>query len=135
MSHWWDLIMDARGITAIYGGAPPALDDVVVHEITLHRDGPSVRLRIDLPSYPDPAPPKWRAQGYNVVQVVLTMVGVRDVALRGWSHQIRAGLALAREEGVVAVRMTSDAVRLDLRADAVDLTAVSAYRQPSGVPR
>jgi len=105
----------------------PSLAPVVLHEICLHRDGPRVLLRFDLPDFPAEPPKKWLAQQANVVQVTLTLVGIRSISLSGWSNESVVDLSMLQEDGSVWVTGSGDQVRLDIQAEAATITALSAY--------
>jgi hypothetical protein len=128
MTNWLEALSDTRGISAIFGGDVPALDRVAMQEISLNRDGPSATLRFDLPGYPASPPAKWLAQGFNVVQVTLLLVGVQDLSIQGWSHQGAVDLELSRDGSTVVARGSSESMRLDVRADAAVITSLSAYQ-------
>lgn len=61
-----------------------------LHEITLHRDGPRVRLRFDVAAVPHPLPARWDGDANRTqVQLACFGVSVRVVGLR--DHDVRAG--------------------------------------------
>ncbi|ASW01025.1 Imm50 family immunity protein [Paraburkholderia aromaticivorans] len=83
MSHWTDFLVDKRKVTFIYGEDFPSLDKVNVHDVTFHRDGPTVTFRIDLRDYPLSPPKNWVENKFNTVQIQLSCSGVRYSSLQG----------------------------------------------------
>ena len=128
MATWLDLLEDDRGLSAIYGDEVPSLTCVALHEISLHRDGPRVTLRFDLPEYPVHPPEKWLVNEFNVVQVQLMLIGVEDVSLQGLTRDPRVDLTLERDGQVIKTATQSGSTRLDIRAYAAMITSISAYR-------
>jgi len=124
---WLDTLADPRPIRAVYGDGVPGLAPVVLHEVCLHRDGPRVTLRFDLPDFPAEPPRKWLAQQANVVQVALTLVGIQGITLSGWTTQPVLDLSLTHEDGTVVVTGAGSGVRLDIQAEAATITSLSAY--------
>jgi hypothetical protein len=123
---WTSVLANPTAIQKIFGGDPPELRQVRVHEVTLSRDGPQVMIRFDLPTYPAEPAVKWKSQGFNTVQVQVVFVGAWDVSLRGFGRDPLVDIDITKDD---AVRVTIDSNDLDLRfsADAVTLSRVSAY--------
>lgn len=106
---------------------PPAFDPVALHEATLHRDGPLLRLRFDLPTFPDRPPPRWPSDA-NTAQVVLDLWGVADLMLHGWEPAPSGALTLERlPDGILAAAFTSAHTRLTCRARLARISSVSGY--------
>ncbi len=129
---WLDLVDRAQALQAIFGPAVPALEGVSLHEVGLHRDGPSLTLRFDLAAYPDPAPPKWRAAAHNTVQVRLVLAGVTAVEVDGFATTLQGDLTLVRApDGQVVVSFAAEgcAIRCTARFPRID--AVTAYTDAS----
>jgi hypothetical protein len=79
---WNDFLSNARALTSMYTDAPSFLE---LHELTLHREGPRLDLRIQLDRFPDKAPKKWMEAQPNRLQVLLRLSGITDFAITGWS--------------------------------------------------
>ncbi|MEU7591020.1 Imm50 family immunity protein [Micromonospora sp. NPDC049230] len=128
MPTWLDLVEDPRGVRSIYGADnPPSLEKILLHEVVLQRDGPSAVLRFDLPEFPTNAPRKWRDQGFNVVQVGLTMIGIKDLSLAGWNHCGWASMELASQDDSLMLEVLWGSARIQVQADAAAVTSISAY--------
>ncbi|MFG1918117.1 Imm50 family immunity protein [Micromonospora sp. NPDC048898] len=125
---WLDLVEDPRGLRSIYGADnPPSLEKILLHEVVLKCDGPSVVLRFDLPEFPTSAPIKWRDRGFSVVQIGLTMIGVKDLSLTGWNHHGWASMELASRDDLVMLEVLWGSARVQVQADAAAVTSISAY--------
>ncbi|MEV6114375.1 Imm50 family immunity protein [Streptomyces sp. NPDC052109] len=123
---WASLLHNPVGITSIYQGNPPDLIDVHLHEVVLHEDGPTLKLRLDLPRYPDQPPRKWAAQGFNTLQVEISFSGVREVTLEGFGTAISAEISLTGEEGI-SLNVMSAATRIWATADTAFISKLTAY--------
>jgi hypothetical protein len=131
VSAWLDVLSDAGPVHGVYGDDVPPLTGVVLHEISLHRDGPRATLRFDLPVFPSQPPRKWAAQGFNTAQVQLMLVGINELRLHGWDTNIRGDLSITREGEMIRTRLATSTVEFDIGADAALISAISAYRNGS----
>ena len=123
---WTALLENPEGIDSIYQGVPPQLEGVHIHEVSLNREGPALRVRFDLPDYPDHPPRKWQLQGFNTVQVELLFGGLSSVEINGFSVQPVGDILLTRD-GKVHVAISSNETNIRAVADIVYTAKVSAY--------
>lgn len=128
-ADWTELLDDPRTVRAIYGDRAPSLCGVEVHEIVVHRDGPSVVLHLGLEDFPADPPQKWREAGFNRVALRLRAFGVHEVLLEGITTNPTVDLTLVRDENLTHIRGTGDGLLIDLKAEFVVVTSdsVSAY--------
>ena len=125
---WLDVVVDARPIQAIYGERVPLLISVVLHEVSLHRDGPRVIVRFDLPEFPVNPPRKWVAQQFNVAQLKLIFDGIHDISLQGWSTNPVVDISIIRAGDRVKASVSSAAVQINIDCDAVLVSSISGYQ-------
>ncbi|WP_405991253.1 Imm50 family immunity protein [Streptomyces sp. NBC_00986] len=123
---WTSLVQNPEGITSVYQGSPPELLDVHVHEVCLHRDGPALRVRLDLPSYPENPPRKWAAQGFNTVQIEVTFSGLREVKLNGFSTNMTATISIEEDTGV-QIHLSAPGSDVRAVANTAIISKVTAY--------
>ncbi|MGW6621066.1 Imm50 family immunity protein [Nocardia sp. NPDC055002] len=128
--------MDSRCVRAVFGAATPSLEGVVLHEVRLRRDGPSVYLRFDLREFPVDPPRKWANFGYNTVQIELNLYGVYSVEISnlGTESVIDLNLSTCVRDGkrVVHARTSENsATHLDVVAGSVSVSKMSAYTDDS----
>jgi hypothetical protein len=128
LSGWLDLLLDSRGIRKIYGDQYPTLSPIVVHEVNLHRDGPQLTLRFDLPTYPSEPPPKWVASGFNVAQIALSFVDVTSVLVNGMARTGKAILTVTKDGKEIKGELMSGAMVLKVRSRFLSVGRVTAYR-------
>ncbi|MFI1220987.1 MULTISPECIES: Imm50 family immunity protein [unclassified Streptomyces] len=81
--HWADLAVNSHTLHSLYS-AIPSLDSVRLRSFYLDWRGPTLTIRIDLPRYPEHAPPEWSALGHNTMQVHVQFAAVDDLTVRGW---------------------------------------------------
>ena len=127
MSDWTRFLADARTIDSIFGAEVPSLNNVDLHELVLHRDGPKALLRFDLAEFPRIPPAKWVAARYNRVQLRLAAI-VGNVSIEGWGTRCRLDVSIERVDGVIRMRADSHRIKISIDATALLLEAVSAYR-------
>ncbi|MFF8400757.1 Imm50 family immunity protein [Streptomyces sp. NPDC015684] len=124
---WVSLLHNPEGIASVYEGSPPDLLGVRLHEVVLHRDRPTLRLRLDLPRFPDRPPHKWAAQEFDTLQVEISLSGVREVEVAGFGTAVTADVRLGADNGVI-LDVTSPETRVRAVAAAVFVSKLSAYR-------
>jgi hypothetical protein len=124
---WLDALEDPRPILAVYSGKEPSLTSADVHEVTLHRDGPTMTLRFDLAAFPEDPPAKWRKQRCNRAQVSLMLVGLSDVTIHRWSVCCRTDLALTKVPNGVRLSASSEGIELQACARSAVVSRLSAY--------
>ncbi|WP_228989499.1 Imm50 family immunity protein [Streptomyces sp. DH8] len=124
--QWTELLNNPEGINATYQRNPPDLRGVRIHEVSLQVEGPTLKLRFDLPVYPDNPPKKWLAQKCNTVQVELSFGGLKSISLSGFGSEISADVSLTGEGGV-NVMVTSPGFHLQADATTVFVSKLSAY--------
>jgi hypothetical protein len=129
---WTEFVADATPLTAIFGEQVPSAKGWVLHDLLLSRDGPELRFRVDLPGYPIQPPAKWRAAGFNTVQLQLAVIGVRDLSLRGLATSMIGDLGLSRREGAIALTFSGEGVQVEALVDSLLVTRVSAYARERG---
>jgi hypothetical protein len=127
VSSWLDILDDDRALRAVYRGEVPTLQGIDLHEIRLHRDGPSLSLRFDLADYPGNPPKKWRSQNLNTVQVELTFGPLRSVLIDRFSLRPIVNLSLIKESDLIDVLIDSDQVKISALAECVMLRSMTAY--------
>ncbi|GID25666.1 Imm50 family immunity protein [Paractinoplanes brasiliensis] len=122
MAGWTQALGNPEGILTVYGGDVPELVAVSVHELTIERDGPSLTVTFDLPSYPADPPAKWVRGRFNVVQVRLRLFGLTDLEVSGFST-----------DPVVDIGLTAgDPVHLAIRSTELTVTASAAFADLAG---
>jgi len=128
MTSWLDEVDNGRFLAALYGGRAPSLDPVNLHEILLHRDGPTIALRFDLPEFATKPAKGWDAAGYNVVQVRLTLFGVLSARLDGWATTMTGPLRIERRS-MLSVAFAADNAAFHIETEFVRVDGVSPYVQ------
>ncbi|MDN3265459.1 Imm50 family immunity protein [Streptomyces sp. CSDS2] len=127
---WTYALKNPHGIRTLYQGSPPPLNRVLVHEVALNQDGPTLRLRIDLSRYPAQPPQKWVAQGFNTVQVEITFGGVRTITLEGFGTNSVADISLDKNNGINIIAASPE-IRLSANAEFAFISQLRAYANDS----
>ena len=124
---WISLLDDAQFLLSLYPDSVPSLEGVVLHEVTMLREGPVVSLRFDLPDFPANPPAKWSTQRFNVAQITVMGIGVRRFVQSGWNSDTSVSITFAAGDGGVTVRALGTGVELEAAFDHVRVDGVSAY--------
>ncbi|MET9351289.1 Imm50 family immunity protein [Streptomyces termitum] len=128
--RWTSLLADSSGIERIYSGRAPDLTGLNLHSIEFNREGPSLLLRFDMPSYPENPPEKWKKQGFNTIQVTIGLSGVKNPVLNGFTTSPVVDITL-KSQGEITLDVESDSLKLHATAATVYVSKISAYRTSS----
>lgn len=112
-------------LAALYTGEPGP-GRVPLHEVTLHRDGPTLRLRFDMPTFPDKPPKKWHP-AFDTAQLTLGLYGVEKLEMTGFHPSERGALFLDRVEGKVQLRYTSSTCSISAAGLFARIEKMSGY--------
>ncbi|WP_406474634.1 Imm50 family immunity protein [Streptomyces sp. NBC_01615] len=77
-------LVNPEMLQSLYGHVPELIG-VRIRSINLNRSGPTVTLRIDLPSFPGSAPQEWVEAGMDSVQCQFQFLAVENIFLTDWS--------------------------------------------------
>lgn len=127
MRNWTDSLENPDALLAIYGNSVPTLRGVVLHEMTVNRDGPRLMLRFDVNTFPETPPKKWVVSGFNRVQIKLLAVGVQKFSAEGFDADGAIDLTIASENGV-RVDGRSKTMSFSINALILHVDRISAYR-------
>lgn len=127
MKNWLELLVDASAIRAVYQNVCPSIADIDLHELVLHRDGPRVLLRFDLPVFPAQPPKKWLA--FNRVQLRLVAVEVCELEISGLRSKCVLNLSIVEEGALIRLTADNGEVKFNIAAKYLMLDSVSAYRE------
>ncbi len=128
MIHWFELLVNSQAVKSIYKDEVPSLRDVDVHSLLLYRDGPKLSIRLNLKDYPSNPPEKWSAQGFNTVQIVLSFLDLKSISMSGWIDAVYlADINIDFKNGLVALNIDSDKLKLTAEASFLDLESIVAY--------
>ena len=125
--HWTAAVMNPQSLDAFAAdiGALP----VDLHEVTLHRDGPRVRLRFDVAAVPHPLPARWAGDA-NRTQVQLACFGISAFTLSGFTTTMSGRLTMRPSDQAWDVEFHAGDVVLALRTSLVRVESLSGYYDP-----
>lgn len=128
MRSWLDEVGDTDFLARLFKQKAPSLNDVEVHEIALHRDGPSLTLTFDLPDFPTDVPAAWHAAGYNTIQLTLVAIGLRSVVMSGWATDVRGDLRISSDDvHGMRIHFDCESISLGAAAEHVRVAKLSPY--------
>lgn len=128
MDSWIDFLIDSKKISSIFNEEEPSLYGIDLHDVVFHRDGPKITLRFNIINYPSKPPKKWLIQQYNIVQLQLTAIDIKEVNLSGWNRtNYILDLNVSKADGFVIISARDDDFNLYIKSTYLDISSVSAY--------
>jgi len=129
---WTKTVDETEFLDRLFPDSAPSLSRVTIHELRLHRDGPSVLIRFDLAEYPSDPPKKWVAGAFNTVQITLWAFEIKEWEMAGWSTNTAASMKITTIVDDVAIVIGSAGFEARLVAGHVRVDRVTAYCDVSG---
>lgn len=128
MNPWTDYLVNSHYINAIYHENKPSLNNVDIHEIIFHRDGPKITIRMNLEKYPDAPPKKWIIQKFNTVQITLSLIDVECVNMSGWvDTTYAASINIEKKDGKINFVLKGLNIKLMAKSSFIDIETIAAY--------
>lgn len=124
---WYEACENPQPFGEMYASAE-GLDRVRLFEVILGRDGARLRLRVQLPRFPDRPPARWSPEA-NAVQVAVDFWLVEELGIEGWSHAPAGLLSLVREGDGLRLAFDSPHVRIGARCALARIDRFSAYTE------
>ncbi|MFF8831942.1 Imm50 family immunity protein [Streptomyces sp. NPDC015131] len=124
--------VNSHDLLDLYGRLPP-LGSLDLRSVNLSWQGPTVTLRVDLPTFPSTVPPEWKDADVDTIQCHLQFLAVEDFSLALWEPPVRSASlraqALDTADRRIHVRVTGARVALDFTStEAVKVGHVSAFK-------
>ncbi|AZS72293.1 hypothetical protein DDE74_16175 [Streptomyces lydicus] len=99
-----DSVENPQDLISLYGRVP-SLDTVKIRSVHVSRLGPMVKLRVDLPTYPDAAPAQWNEFHCDTVQCQIEFVNVSNFRMRNSTLPSVADIAFSIDGGTAMVEI------------------------------
>ena len=117
-------------LRALYG-TTSNLSGVRIRSVNLNWRGPTVRLRIDLPSFPVSAPPEWIDAGMDTVQCQFQFLAVENISLAAWDPPAVGDVEMTPLGSERRMRVAVHGLGIALQfecSESVDVSHVSAFK-------
>ncbi|MFD4655794.1 Imm50 family immunity protein [Kitasatospora sp. NPDC058444] len=135
---WPQFLVHSERFTALYTELP-ALECLVLRSVHLSPYGPAVTLRVELPRFPDLAPPDWTEAGCDRFEAQIEFFAVgEDLRMRGVPDStvvdIRFGPPVQTRERRIRIAVSGPEFSLDFTAHALKVGRLNAYRSGDADP-
>jgi hypothetical protein len=122
---WLDAVSNPQAIRQLYKSAPRLAE---VHELSLHRDGPKLELRVEAGEFADFPARRWSPE-FNRVQVVLRFIAVERLRLSDWTTENRlVSYLMTRTDTSIDFSFEGFGWSLAGACRWVDVVSVTAYQ-------
>jgi hypothetical protein len=123
---WNQLTLNPRVVLGYYSTAP-SLENICVHRISLHRDGPSVEITFEPREFPDKPSSRWPG-GANACQILIRANAVSQVDIHRWGTGVSGDLQVSRVADGIEVVLSGEAA-LRLECSDLEVVSVVGYRR------
>ena len=123
--HWSTTIENPQSL-ALLEAEPSDLAEIELHELILHRDGPVLPLRFDIPIKPPLMPARWPAES-NATQIVLAVWGADALTIEGWGSTVRGMLSIEVGEGAQVIRFAGEGCSLQANYLSLRVEKIHGY--------
>ncbi|MFC9645737.1 Imm50 family immunity protein [Streptomyces mirabilis] len=124
--------INPEGLRSLYGDNVPALHEVRLRSINLNWRGPTVTLRLDLPTLPEVVPQAWEDAGVDTVQCQFQFLAASDISLEQWKPPAVVCIEMTRrgENRRMQVTAYGDGAKLEfICSDAVLVGHISGFKK------
>jgi len=118
-------IENPQSLTSLFGDDFD-FAEVDLHEVVVHRDGPTIRLRFDLPQVPEVPPSRW-PKGANTTQVVLLAEAIDALEISGFATECTGVLQALTENGRKILEFSCPASSIRFAYAWLRITGISGY--------
>ncbi|MEW2115875.1 Imm50 family immunity protein [Streptomyces sp. NPDC005474] len=128
------LLVNSGALRSLYGNISN-LSGVRIRSVNLNWRGPTLRLRIDLPTFPVSAPREWIDAGMDTVQCQFQFLAAENISLTAWDPPTVGDVEMTPLGSERRMRVTVHGLRVALRfecSESVGVSHVSAFKIGSG---
>lgn len=122
---WYEACENSQAFGRLYSSGQ-GLDRVELFEMVLQPYRGHLRLRVELPRFPDHPPARWDPEA-SAVQVTVDFWFVDDLKVEGWSHEGIGLLSLSRAADGLHLSFASEALRITARCEVARIDRFTAY--------
>jgi hypothetical protein len=118
---WYHLAQNPKAISTLYS-IVPELDSVHILEVGLNGRG-WIDIKIELPSFPDKVPQRWKWQGYSSVSLSLRFSSILSFQLEQWgTFELVRFQMDKKEQGIISFSVDSQTCMFQGKANYVYIT-------------
>lgn len=125
---WSEHVYDLKPIKGIFGEEMPPLIGQL-HEVVLHKDGPSLKLRMDLKDFPKELPKKWVEKNFNTAQITLGVGAVSAISIEGWTKDTRVEIKIEKVGDSLSLKIESAEINISCTAKTLTILELTGYRK------
>jgi hypothetical protein len=126
---WHQLTLNPEALDNLYETVPE-LDGVDLFSIDLNRESPSVKVRFDLPQFPDKPSRRWHEK-FNTALVELRFWGIADFEAKGWQRDMIVKIDIEKNEKTLKVLIFNSEINLmfSFSCEFIRIERISAYQK------
>ena len=123
---WYKCCENIEVIETLYS-TNPDLSSIALHEVRLQWDGSLLKLRFDLPVFPDRTPARW-AEEFTVAQAVVDLWEVTNLSINGWVTSNLGKLKIDRlSDKLLLVEFESPMSHIRCQSSLARITTIKGY--------
>lgn len=125
-----EALTSAEFLKQIYS-APPGLSNVSIFDLRLDRDAAAMRLRFNLPEFPDNPPDKWKQSGFNRLQITPRLIDMLSISIDGWNYNVVGDLSICKELSGISLSFFGSDVKIRCSGTFLIVEKISPYHEGS----
>jgi hypothetical protein len=120
-----ECIENPQAVTSLFGDGFD-IADIDLHEVVVHRDGPSIKLRFDIAAVPATLPSRW-PKAANTTQLVISAMTIDALQMSGFSTECRGVLRSYSDQGKHVLEFNGPGCLIRCRFSWLRIESVSGY--------
>ena len=119
--EWYKLATNPRAISEIYTNVP-SLEGIRLNEVRFYEDGPRITFFLDIRTFPENVPARWKQRRYNALSLQLDFWMIESVQILKWSKENIVNVSIKQTtEKRIEVQAISSTCHIQLIAYAFSL--------------
>lgn len=118
-------IENPKALTTLFGEGFDIVE-VDLHEVIVHRDGPSLKLRFDIPQVPRNRPARWPA-GANTTQIVLHASPIERLQIVGFATVCSGVMHTLIDQGIQVLEFHASSSSVKCSFSQLRVESIAGY--------
>lgn len=126
---WHELSSNHKSLETLYDNVP-LLENVGLFSINLNREGANIKIRFDLPRFPEHPSKRWH-ENFNTVQLKLSFWSITNFEGKGWQPDMTVKIDIEKDGELIKVILSNPKIDLifSFLCEMFRIDNISAYQK------